>query len=173
MAGGTSGSRASSSGSVTGPAHPRSAILKELRIPPASKRQTDTTWRQFLHAQAATMLAAGFFHVDCAVTLRRLYCLFVTEAGSAYVHIPGVTAHPDGPRATPSDPQSPDRPRSSGRGHPVPGPRPGRAVHRTLRRGPRRRGHRRRADPAPKPSRQRPCPNGSCAPPGRRSPTGC
>jgi hypothetical protein len=100
MAGGTSGSRASSSTWVTGPAHPRSAILKELRIPPVPKRQTDTTWRQFLHAQAATMLAADFFHVDCAVTLRRLYCLFATEAGSAYVHSPGVTAHPDGPRAT-------------------------------------------------------------------------
>jgi len=33
------------------------------------KRHTDSTWRQFLHAQATTMLAADFFHVDCAVTL--------------------------------------------------------------------------------------------------------
>ena len=40
--------------------------------PPAPKRRTDTTWRQFLHVQAATMLAVAFFHVDCAVTLRRL-----------------------------------------------------------------------------------------------------
>jgi transposase InsO family protein len=75
-------------------------VLKTLKIPPAPQRCTDTTWRQFLHAQAATMLATDFFHVDCAVTLQRLYCLFVMEVGSRYVHVLGVTTNPDGPWTT-------------------------------------------------------------------------
>jgi transposase InsO family protein len=72
-------------------------VLKALKTPPAPERRSDMTWRKFLHTQASTMLATDFFHVDCAVTLQRLYCLFVMEVGSRYVHILGITANPDGP----------------------------------------------------------------------------
>ncbi|MFC0432215.1 integrase core domain-containing protein [Kutzneria buriramensis] len=71
-------------------------ILRRARIPPASARHTDTTWRQFLRTQASTMLACDFFHVDCAFTLQRIYVLFVLEVGSRYVHVLGTTTNPDG-----------------------------------------------------------------------------
>ncbi len=53
-------------------------ILGRLRVPPAPHCSRDT-WRQFLRAQAETMLACDFFHVDWAVTLRRLY-VFLLKA---------------------------------------------------------------------------------------------
>jgi putative transposase len=56
-------------------------LISPPRIPPAPVRHTDTRWLQFLRTQATSMLAVDFFHVDCALTLRRLYVLFVLEPG--------------------------------------------------------------------------------------------
>ena len=70
-------------------------VLKRLGIPPAPHRSR-STWRQLLRTQASTMLACDFFHVDCAVTLQRVYVFFVIEVSTRHVPILGVTAHPDG-----------------------------------------------------------------------------
>ena len=71
-------------------------VLKRLRIPPAPRRDTDISWRSFLRAQAASMLACDFFRVDCAVTLKRVYMFFVMKVATRYVHVLGTTANPDG-----------------------------------------------------------------------------
>src|SRR5919112_1436982 len=46
------------------------------------------------------MLAVNFFHVDCAITLKRIYIFFALEVRSRYVHILGTTSHPTGPGTT-------------------------------------------------------------------------
>jgi len=70
-------------------------LLRHCRIPPAPRRD-QVTWRRFLQAHAATALACDFAHVDCAVTLKRIYVFFVIELETRYVHLLGVTANPDG-----------------------------------------------------------------------------
>ncbi|WP_158854350.1 integrase core domain-containing protein [Saccharothrix deserti] len=75
-------------------------VLRRQRIPPAPIRNTDTSWRRFLHAQAASMSARNFFHIDCAVTLKRVYVFFVMEVATRYVHVLGTTTNPDGPWTT-------------------------------------------------------------------------
>jgi putative transposase len=72
-------------------------ILREEQLGPAGKRR-GPTWREFLRAQAASVIAVDFFTVD-TVWLQRLYVLFFIEVASRRVHLAGCTAHPDAERS--------------------------------------------------------------------------
>jgi len=68
-------------------------ILREERLGPAGTRK-GPSWREFLRAQAKSVIAVDFFSVD-TVWLQRLYVPFFIEVGSRRVHLAGCTAHPD------------------------------------------------------------------------------
>jgi transposase InsO family protein len=69
-------------------------ILTSAGFAPAPRR-TGPTWREFCQAQAHTMLACDFFHVD-TVLLRRVHVFFAIEVGTRRVHLLGVTRYPTG-----------------------------------------------------------------------------
>jgi putative transposase len=68
--------------------------LRRHGLGPAPRRTT-TTWRVFLHQQAAGIVACDFFTVD-TIWLRRLYVLFFIELDTRQVHLAGAIANPDG-----------------------------------------------------------------------------
>jgi putative transposase len=68
-------------------------ILREEQLGPANKRR-GPTWREFLRAQAKSIIAVDFFTID-TVWLQRVYVLFFIEVASRRVHLAGCTAHPD------------------------------------------------------------------------------
>ena len=67
-------------------------IMKDHGFGPAPRR-SGHSWRSFLSAQAAHIVATDFFSVD-TLWLKRLYVLFFIELGRRRVWITGVTAHP-------------------------------------------------------------------------------
>ena len=93
-------------------------VLANAGLGPAPRR-SGPSWREFLRAQAASVVACDFFCVETAL-LRRYYVLFFIELQSRRVHVAGATngsgrrvGHPAG-----AQPQ----PLRRARGCQVPGP---------------------------------------------------
>jgi putative transposase len=69
-------------------------LLAQAKLEPAP-RCSGPTWREFLRAQAASIVACDFFTVESAF-LRRYYTLFFIAHGSRRVWLAGCTANPTG-----------------------------------------------------------------------------
>jgi putative transposase len=69
-------------------------LLRQAGLRPAGER-AGLSWRDFLRAQAHSMIAVDFFTVE-TVWLQRLYVLFFIELGSRRVHLAGCTPNPSG-----------------------------------------------------------------------------
>jgi transposase InsO family protein len=72
-------------------------ILKRHDLPPAPKRKQNTSWKDFIRAHMAVMVATDFFTVE-VLTLKGLltyYVLFFLHLESRRICLAGVTRHPD------------------------------------------------------------------------------
>jgi len=68
-------------------------ILRREGIEPAPR--LESSWREFLRRQAASIVECDFLTVD-TVFLKRFYILFFIELASRRVHLGGITTNPDG-----------------------------------------------------------------------------
>jgi putative transposase len=69
-------------------------VLLEEGLPPAPQR-SPSSWRAFLRAQAATMLACDFLTVETAF-LQRIYVLFFISLATRRIEYIASTSNPDG-----------------------------------------------------------------------------
>src|SRR5438034_7114641 len=69
-------------------------LLTQMGLEPAPRR-SGPSWREFLRAQAASIIACDFFAVE-SVFLRRYYVLFFIAHASRRVWLAGCTANPTG-----------------------------------------------------------------------------
>jgi putative transposase len=69
-------------------------LIRQAGLGPAGER-AQLSWRKFVRAQAATLIACDFFTVD-TVRSTRLYVLFFIELGTRRVHLAGCTQNPNG-----------------------------------------------------------------------------
>jgi transposase InsO family protein len=69
-------------------------LLGSANLEPAPRR-SGPSWRESLHAQAASIVACDFFAVE-SMFLRRYYALFFIAHGSRRVWLAGCTANPSG-----------------------------------------------------------------------------
>jgi putative transposase len=69
-------------------------LLARAGLGPAPRR-FGPSWREFLRAQATSIVGCDFFTVETAF-LRRYYVLFFIELHSRRVHLAGCSAHPSG-----------------------------------------------------------------------------
>jgi hypothetical protein len=69
-------------------------ILRQAGVPPSGAR-VQLSWRRFIRAHAASIIACDFFTVE-TLWLGRIYVLFLLELGTRRVHLAGCTGNPDG-----------------------------------------------------------------------------
>jgi hypothetical protein len=69
-------------------------VLLEADLQPAPKR-TRSSWRCFLRAQAASVLACDFLTVETAF-LQRIYVLFFISLATRRIEYVACTSNPDG-----------------------------------------------------------------------------